>query len=211
MSLPVPPVNNETILVFDPSASHMAYCICTIKDNKAVITNAGMLWTKDSWSKGRRFSYMKKVISYLMLVYKPSKCFTEAFFANPKLLAHSAVIPTVNGLIELCSYDNDNIAYNEVSPSWWRSVLSIKPTKIDGKRDYKVPTADTVSALLGKGKVPEVIISNVTGKERTTPHDLTDVLAITLSLLTANKVQKVDLADKTFYNETVLKYLKEML
>jgi Holliday junction resolvasome RuvABC endonuclease subunit len=188
----------------------MAYAVCTIKHNKAVITNCGMLWTKDSWSKGRRFSYMKKAITYLMLVYNPSKCFTEAFFANPKLLAHSAVIPTVNGLIELCSYDQGDLPYNEVSPSWWRSVLNIKPTKTEGKRDYKIPTAQAVKEALPRIAVPEVVLSNVTGKERATPHDMTDVLAIVLSLLKANNITSIDLTDKTFYNENVLKYLKEM-
>lgn len=201
----------QTILVIDPSAAHMAYCIAEInlEEKNMHVWTIGMLWTPGTWEKGKRFTYMLKSLETI-LNEAPIKTaiYTEAFFSNPKAMMGSAVIPTVNGIIELCAYKESTglvkIAYSEVSPSSWRSTLQIKPdmtvdTKGKRKRDYKNPTKRTVESLF-KFKMPDEIKSNLNDKTRIIPYDITDCLAITLSIAKEHGISSFTIDDRSFYN-----------
>lgn len=173
----------------------------------------GMLWTKPSFSKGQRFSYIRQGISVLMQTEPvPYAVYTEGFFANPKQMMGSAVIPTINGIIELVSAEESlkgpqEVEYYEVSPSAWRATLSIKPTMsiIDGKkkRDYKVPTKKAVEAIIGS-KLPEDMISNINGRPRQTPYDISDVMAIAIAVGKEHGISRFEVTSPMCYDNPVL-------
>lgn len=190
----------HSFLVLDPSASHLAYALVTMDFNKATlfIENVGMVWTKDSWSRGKRYRYMFKSIEVLASGNKdavPGALLTEGFFVNPKMMFGSSVIPTINSLIEMTA-DEKGLGYYELGPSTWRGILGIKPTKNEaGKRDYKVPTANLVDQFV---KVPSEIPSNINRKMRKLPNDVTDVLAIAIALGRHHGLNKVSQSNVAF-------------
>jgi len=191
-------------LIIDPSASHLAYAIVTFDFIKKDlhIDACGMLWTKDDWSRGKRYRYMYKAIQTLAsgnVDGVPNAIFTEGFFVNPKMMFGSSVIPTINSLAEMAA-DDLKIPFFEMGPSTWRGILGIKPaiTMVNGKRtrDYKVPTADFVSTLI---KLPEKIPSNINRNMRLVPNDVTDVLAIAIALGRHHGLQKVSQSNTAFH------------
>lgn len=178
-------MSNYQELFCDPSINHLAYVITDIDDSekKATIVAYGMVWTKPSWTRGQKYSYLQKVVASMIngtFYFLPKKVTTESFFANPKMRTGTFTTPVVNGLIEMtCSAYS--VEFDEVSPPDWRKVLSIKPTKVGGKRDYKEPTKDAVFKYIKKISFPTTIKSNITLIEREMPHDITDALAIALA------------------------------
>jgi len=212
-SIPLIDINKtKTILVIDPSASHLAYCLADLnkEKNELQIFYVGMLWTKSKWKRGLRFYYVQKCVYHLLNSLKdalPSAVYVEGFFANPKQMFGSAVIPTINGLIE-CLTVPYKVAYFEIPPPTWRSNLGIKPIKNSiGKRDYKVPTKAYVESILGK--LPDEIPSNSNDKMRTTPSDIADVLAITIAIGKHHGLDKARLWGSTFYPKSALELFKK--
>lgn len=198
-------ITEPRLLVIDPSANHLAYVIV----NNQTIESCGMIWTKDSWIKGKRFSYMAKAIQLLLTEFKVNHVFTEAFFVNPKQMLGSAVIPVINGLIELTSYEH-KASYQEITPPSWRAILQIKAFKDDkGKKDYKTPVRNKVIEVLGP--IPDKVISNITGKDRDLPHDLTDSLGITLAILNSMNYNNIKLAENSFNNLVINNQLKGII
>lgn len=204
MSVNITPIHtsgSHTYVFFDPSASHLSYCVVQVDlDTKeAVIKACGMLWTRSKWNRGQRFAYMQKALTALINAFglNIDGCITEAFFANPKLLFGSSVIPTVNAFIEIAASER-NIGYLEIGPPSWRSVLNIKPTKdAKGKRDFKTPTKSYVEAVIGK--LPEKIASNIDLKERNTPTDVPDCLAICLAYSKHVGITNITLSSNVYY------------
>lgn len=159
-----------------------------------------MIWAAPSWSRGQRYIYMQKAVNSLidgLMEEVPSVVITEAFFSNPKLPMGGSVIPTINAFAEM-EASITKAQYLEIGPTTWRSVLSIKPNKdASGKRDYKTPTADLIKKSI---QVPDTIASNIhKDKQRKTPHDVTDVLAIALAVAKHHGVTKISQGNVAFY------------
>lgn len=203
--------DNQTILFIDPSAQHLAYCFVDFdfKNMEAFISGCGMIWTKASWTKGQRFHYMNNCFNLLMKGlpgFIPNMAVTEQFFMNPKLRSGVAVVPSVNALLEMnCSIHN--IDYGEIPPPSWRSELNIKAIKLNGKRDYKQPTKEVVENFIGS--LPEEIKSNVTLKPRSTPSDISDVLAISLAHIQNMGFKKIDKSNILFIPYNIIEALNK--
>ncbi len=194
--------SNQTILVIDPSASHLGYALVdlNLSAQTAEIMRYGMVWTKPSWSKGQRFTYVQAAIKRLLETEPFAKAvYTESFFVNPKQMFGSSVIPTINGIIEMTAYQvskagTSTVEYREIPPPAWRATLGIKPDITvlpTGKksRDYKEPTKREVERMLGA--LPTMIKSNINQRERSMPYDVFDVLAIALSICKTSDIQTV--------------------
>lgn len=198
-----------SLLFTDPSASHLAYCLLTLDlaAKEAFITHIGMLWTRSTWSRGQRFKYMQRALEKLIngLARPLDGCVTEAFFANPKLMFGSSVIPTVNAFIEMaCSAHK--AGYLEIGPPSWRSVLSVKAIKDEtGKKDYKGPTKTLVELTFGQ--LPEKILSNLDQKERKLPNDIPDCLAIALAYCKVSGVTQIKIDPNAYTNLALLNEL----
>lgn len=209
----------KKLLFVDPSASHLAWCIVQIDHDKkeASITACGMLWTKPSWSRGQRFKYMQRATDVLINDSgEPlDGAVTEAFFANPKLMFGSSVVPTVNAFVEMAVTER-NLPYIEIGPSSWRSVLGIKAKKTrvlekgrwKMKNDYKEPAKNYTEAILGP--VPEQVISNVTLKPRDLPSDITDCLCIALAYCKHTGIEKVTQAPDAFNKYSLVESLNKL-
>lgn len=212
---PISKMNKEstTILVLDPSAAHLAYCIAELDSNKKeiYIEHVGMLWASVGWPKGKRFSYIKTCLTELVRMQpKLDAIYTEGFFVNPKQMFGAAVIPTINGIVEMIAYEQRVDHYEEIPPPSWRALLKIKPTKDEnGKRDYKTPTKLAVEAKMGP--LPEQVTNNLnSAKQRKTPTDIADCLAITLAIADLNQLTSVKLSNVPFYNFTFLNKVQEI-
>jgi Holliday junction resolvasome RuvABC endonuclease subunit len=198
-------------LFIDPSASHMGWAIVTIDhDLKTSVTHhVGMCWTKGTWVRGQRYRYMYRSIESIIRCdagnMKIDGIIIEGYFANPKMLHGSAVIPTIMAFAEMVASEY-NVGYLEIGPPSWRSVLGIKPTKDSkGKRDYKGPTKAYVESLMGQ--LPENILSNIKLKERMMPTDVPDCLAIAIAYSKYVGVTDIKLAPDAFKPLTILSYL----
>jgi len=199
---------NVPFLAIDPSSAHLAYALAEIDNKELYIHHAGMLWTKPNWSKGKKLIYMHYAFEYLIngIVPVPAQVFTEAYFMNPKLRMGVAVVPTINHLLEMRCTHPTLVPMQEVPPPSWRRVLGIKPSYANGKRDYKQPTREAVEAYM---KVPETILSNITGKARATPHDMTDALAIAIAVGEENGIDKVTSGNVCFKNIGLEEHLRK--
>jgi Holliday junction resolvasome RuvABC endonuclease subunit len=163
--------------------------------------HSGMIWVPDGWTKGRRFTYMLNALKWLINEVKPDLIRTEAFFVSFKLRVGTSVIPTVNHLIEMATYQLGlDIPVEEVSPSSWRKVIGIKPTIVNGKKDFKLPTKLKVEELLNQ-QLPPTVPSNINGKERNTPSDIADAMAIFLATGLALNVKYLISAPSLCYNK----------
>lgn len=201
------PNSNKRLLVIDPSASHSGFCIIDLNGNTASIAYAGMIWTKDSWSKGKRLQYTYNAFNELLKL-NITDIVTESFFVNPKQLSGSLVLPIINGFLEKLAEDY-SITYSESTPPNWRKVLGIKPI-IDakGKRNWKIPASSLVSTYI---KLPSEIISNITGKLRAVPHDLTDAIAISLAKAKDLGYTNLKYNSDCFNNTIILDKLKTLI
>lgn len=211
MAVPILNKTCKTVLVIDPSSNHLAYTISTIntKTNEFTVVKSGMVWTKDSWVKGKKYLNIHDSIEYLLnnKYFIVDTVVTEQYFMNFKLKSGMSSVPTVNGIIQmLCA--KYGVTYLETPPPSWRTALSIKPVKdSEGKNDYKVPTAKAVSKYIN---VPKTIKSNITLKERSTPHDITDCLAITLALAIKNNFVNIDKSNTVFLGYGFVDELNEI-
>lgn len=207
--IPLPKIQDSRILVVDPSASHLAYVILKITgESSAVVESCGMVWTHDKWPRGRRFSYMKNALGYLMAGHLPAaiRVYSEAFFSNPKQMMGSSVIPTINGILDMLCYENRVERFIEIPAPSWRSVLGIRPTMLNGKRDYKIPALNAVQDALGR--LPGKIVSNITEKERDVPFDVSDALAIAMAICRVSGITDLSIAKTAWNNKHILAALK---
>lgn len=202
----------HTVLFIDPSASHLSYTMADLDLDKKTfdIFYSSQIWTKPKWSRGQRFRYMQTCINFLVegkAGSLPKACVTESFFSNPKQMFGSSVVPTINSFLEMAASKN-GVVYQEFGASTWRSILQIKAVMTNGKRDYKTPTLDYVEKILGK--MPETVVSNITGKDRDFPNDVSDCLAIALAFAKFNGVEKAQLFGATFYPKSYLEQFTEL-
>ena len=190
----------HTILAIDPSGSHLAYVIASLdlEAKEIFIIAAGMLWTPASYDKGERLRYMQSCIDSLITnppysQYILEAVISEAYFSNPRLLTSAgSIIPTVNNFLQMATSEA-GVKYQELGPSTWRSILQMKSVKDHaGKRDWKTPAIDYVERYK---TMPEKLRSNVDGRMRNTPHDLTDALCIALAVAKYHGCDKVDFSN----------------
>lgn len=187
---------SKRILVLDPSTSHLAFTYIVIEGDVATVEKAGMLWTMPKWPMAQKLDYMYDQLE-LLIAEDIQEFHTEGYFVHFSRPSGISAIPTINNLFRMLVWKKlTEDLVKEIPPTKWRKTLGIKPTMINGKRDYKVPTADVVVSMIGP--IPEKIISNITGKERTLPHDITDALAIGLSVAKDNGCKKFKLEKGAF-------------
>jgi Holliday junction resolvasome RuvABC endonuclease subunit len=199
----MPPIKTwpaaKKILVIDPSASHLAYCIIEFNGGLATVRSANIIWTKDSWSRGKKFTFMQNCISSIIQIEAPDFVYSEAFFTNPKMKMGSLVIPVINGLIEMICHQHTLPEPEFISPTVWRKVLDIKADKSSGSRDYKGPTKQAVEKFLNMS-FPATVISNMTGNSRAFPNDISDVVAIGLAISLESGYKHIDYSKDFLYN-----------
>lgn len=203
---------SKYLLIVDPSGSHLAYALAEVNGKEFMFHSVGMLWTKDKWNLGQRLDYMYRGLKTLMLhKHTPvDEVYTEAFFVNKFKMSGTSVIPTINNMMQMIIHQVDaRITFQEISPTSWRKVLNIKAiVNTDGSKDYKTPTADVVKSTVGQ--IPDEIVSNVTGKTRAVPHDVTDVMAIALSVAKNLGCTQYEMSSYCFNNPILLRELQKL-
>lgn len=188
----------KRIIVLDPSTSHLAYVYLDLdeKTETATIARAGMLWTKDSWGMGQKLEYMHNALDAL-IEEDLEEYHTEAYFVHFSRPTGISAIPTINNMFKMLIFrKTGKELLKEISPTSWRKTLAIKPDVVAGKKDFKAPTRRKVEQMVGK--IPDEVTSNITGKLRATPHDITDAMAIALAIAKEKQYTKFKLNAEVF-------------
>lgn len=178
-------VEEVNILFLDCSSTCTGYAVMRINFEKKTcsLTSCGALWLNNrNWRDQERYSYMFHALSgYFWIVEKVDYVVAEQYSINPSKMIGVQVLPELMGVIKAASEEN-GVKCSTILPQTWRSQLGIKPVVTtskggNSKKDYKSPTKDKVLEYFN---IPETSISNITGKERATPSDLYDAIAIAL-------------------------------
>lgn len=178
-------IKEVNILFLDVSSTCTGYAIMRVNfhDKTSRLTSAGSLWLNNkSWKDQERYSYLfHAIVGYFWIVGQVDYIVAEQYSINPKKMVGVQVLPELMGVIKTAGEEN-GVGVSSVLPQTWRSQLGIKPVVTKdkngkNKRDYKTPTKDYCDALYD---IPETSVSNITGKERNTPSDLYDAIAIGL-------------------------------
>ena len=178
-------IKEVNILFLDVSSTCTGYSIMKVNfHTKSIqLTSCGSLWlNKKTWKDQERYSYLFHAIcGYFWIAKQVDYIVYEQYSINPKKMVGVQVLPELMGVIKVAAEEN-GVGVSSILPQTWRAQLGIKPNVTmdkngKKKRDYKQPTKEKV---LESFELPETSISNITGKERATPSDLYDAIAIGL-------------------------------
>lgn len=201
-------IDSTRILFLDPSSSCLGFCVMQVDYNthSAQILSAGPLWFGSDWDEGKKLRYIFSAIRnyFFILNQGVSEIVCEDYFfpmgKNAKVMG-SLVVPGIIGVACLAAADEEPaLDFTKISAQAWRSELGIQPDKSDhptdkqksGKpkvvKDFKTPVERFVKALIA---LPEEFQSNITGKTRATPNDVTDVIAMATAVLKQRGVTRI--------------------
>jgi Holliday junction resolvasome RuvABC endonuclease subunit len=193
-------IDQTRILFLDPSSSCTGFAMVAVNKVKreAEIVSAGALWFGSDWDAGKKLRYLFSAIRnyFFILNQGVSEVVCEEYFfpMGPHAkVSGSMVVPEMIGVACLAAADEDPaLDFTKISASSWRGLLGVKPdisehpTEKNKKglpkkvKDYKTPVARYVSSVL---QIPAEFTSNITGKSRQTPNDVTDVLGMAIAVL----------------------------
>lgn len=189
-----------TFLFLDVSSSCTGFTTAKIDfiNKKASLTKAGAIWFHDKWEHARKYDYIYGLIQdHFWVVEQADHIITEQYSVNTKKMSGVLVSPEMHGTIQAAAYSN-GVAVTSMLPQTWRSILQIKPDlipvagKAKPKRDYKTPTKKYVQSL---ATVPDMIKSNLTQKDKKTPSDVFDSMAIALAWLKKAGIKTIETKD----------------
>ncbi len=184
-----------------------------------------MLYASSSWDLGRRLSYMYKSLKFLVQYFSVSYIVTEDYVIPKFRQAGITVIPTINNNLKMLIWEIEEatgkvIDLNEVSTTTWRMHLGIKSviaTDSSGKqivgprgkpkKDWKVPCREKVEKDL-KLALPDTILANSNLKQRKLPHDVSDVLGISVAEALALGYKQVIASPDLFTNSETIHCIK---
>jgi hypothetical protein len=194
----------EHRLFLDLSSSCSGYAVARIKkgssqqlkDATCEIVRAGAIWFPPSWSNDKKYYYMYRLVCEDFYVTSAvTDIIYERYSFNSTQAQGSLVVPEMIGAIKVAAHDNGSLpmGVEDIPPQVWRAQLglkSIKAPKMKGGKqelsssgkprfshDWKTPTIEYFQKMFGD-KVPDQLISNVTGKLRATPNDVFDALGV---------------------------------
>jgi Holliday junction resolvasome RuvABC endonuclease subunit len=190
-------------LFLDLSSSCSGYTVAKMSGRKCIISRAGAMWFPSDCENGQKYYQMQQAVGEFYTVNAITDIVYESYHVNPNQVGNSLVVPEMIGAMKAACYDvfGMPIGVEECSPTSWRGILgikAIKTPKLDKQnnpvfrksragrmmevveRDYKTPTINYVDKLLDN-QIPKMLRSNITGKERATPNDLYDSLAICIA------------------------------
>lgn len=169
------------VLFLDISSTCTGYSLANINFGTKEVkwTRTGALWLDADWEHPHKYNFMFHVISnYFWVVEQVDYIVVEQYSFNTKKMMGVQVVPEMQGAIK-CAAEENGVKISSILPQTWRKLLDIKPDiTMNGSkkvRDYKEPTKNKVLTYV---KLPDEIVSNITGKTRSTPTDLYDAMAI---------------------------------
>lgn len=176
------------VLFLDLSSSCTGYSVASVDFTHKTVewTSAGALWLDPKWTHQEKYSYVFNALStYFFIAEQIDYIVVEQYSINPKKMGGVSVVPELHGVVKAGAWEN-GIKVSSILPQSWRAILGIKPnvtTTSAGKKkkDYKEPTKLEVEKYTKV--IPDKILSNITMKERQTPSDIYDSIAIGIAWL----------------------------
>lgn len=190
-------ITDTNFLFLDVSSTCTGYAIYELNfhTKRAKLKKSGCLWFNSKWDHQEKYSYLSNAISqYFWIVGQIDYLVHEAYSINMNQRQGVMVVPEMIGAVKAAAWEN-GVKTSEITPQTWRSQLKIKKEqvfnkdgtpKLNGTKkvyDWKKPTKDKILEDL---QVPETMFSNITKKERTTPSDVYDAIAVGAGWLTKN-------------------------
>jgi len=172
-------------LFLDVSSTCTGWVVANMdsRTKEVTIQKAGVIWFGDDTPHGKRYRMLCEfVLDIAYIMFHIQNIIAEGYMVNIKRVMGTLVIPEAQGAIKAACFETiPPLGFYNMFPQSWRSVLGIKKdTNFAGTKAWKEPTKTRVEQLLGQ-KLPEKIVSNVTGKERPMPYDMFDALAISIA------------------------------
>lgn len=172
-------IESINVLFLDISSSCTGYAIANINFTTKNIrfTKTGAIWLNPDWSHQEKYNYMSHVISnYFWVAEAIDYIVVEQYSVNPNKMMGVNVVSEMQGAIKAAAWDN-GVKVTSILPQTWRKHLEIKK---DANKDYKEPTKNKV---LEYAKIPDEVVSNITGQTRKTPSDLYDSIGVGMGWL----------------------------
>lgn len=210
----------ERRLFLDTSSSCTGYVVARLDRGKSlnmsdatcVIERAGAIWFPANWTNPQKYAYMYKLVTEDFYITSAiTDIIYERYSFSPSQRMGSLVVPEMIGAIKAATQDvcSMPLGVEEIAPQTWRSQIGLKAIettvqvkdkktgaiKSKKQRDFKTPCVDYFK---GKYEIPEKILSNVTGKERATPHDVFDAFGICEGWHRKLGITKFELKDNAF-------------
>ena len=164
-------------LFLDASSSCTGYAIAKVDfiNKKSEIIKAGAIWFDPKWEHAQKYDYMYGVIqTYFEVAEQIDFIVMEQYSVNPSKGVGIMVSPELAGVIKAAAWSN-NVKVRSYVPQSWRKDCGIKPAFVNGKKDFKAPAKAFVEGFV---KLPEELVSNVTGKPRQAPSDIYDAICL---------------------------------
>jgi Holliday junction resolvasome RuvABC endonuclease subunit len=199
------PINfgNDAAIYFDLSSTCTGFCISKLDSaTKTVeILKAGVLWFGNDWDHGQKYSYVADfLLNQVYVGYAVNTVVAEGYIVNLAKASGTMVIPELTGAIKAaCHTTHPPIDFYTILPNVWRYALGIKKDNTKaGTSAWKIPAKEKVEQILST-TMPEKLVSNITGKPKKTPYDLTDALGVCLGWWTkVDATMKFTVRDKCF-------------
>lgn len=158
-------------IFLDISSTCTGYCI---HDGEKHLER-NVIWFPKDLDTAQKCHFLFHTVFELCTKFDIQGIVFESYVFNTSRVSGSLVLPHLQGAIMVLS-EELSTELDQITPQTWRKNCGIKPVKdAKGKRDYKTPTE---SYFRAKYELPEKIVSNVTGNERTVPSDYFDALGI---------------------------------
>lgn len=199
-------------LFLDLSSQCVGYCVAKIKkgntqflqDATCELTRIGAIWFHKLMKNPHKYFYVKEIIMNDFYVNSNvSDIIYERYSFSPSHAKGSLVVPEMIGAIKAACHEvpHEPLGIEDIPPQTWRAQIGLKPiTDAKGKRDYKTPCIDYMRGEFGD-RIPQTIVSNITGKDRDAPHDMFDALGICMGWHKKLGIEKFAIGDLAFNND----------
>jgi hypothetical protein len=179
-------VEDVNILFLDISSSCSGFSIfkTNFKNSTAELTKAGAIWLPDV-SHQEKYAYMVgALLNYFNLVEHIDVIISEAYMINPKKLMGCLTSIELHGALKYAA-EEMGVKFFTFPVQSWRAALGIRK---NADKEFKTPAKEKVQTVM---TIPEQVVSNITGKLRNTPNDLTDAICIGWGWMVKNNFKHV--------------------
>lgn len=203
-------------LFLDMSSTCTGYVVAKFSGRKCTISRLGVMWFDSNVPNGQKYHQMHQAVGEFYTINAITDIIYESYHVNPKQVGNSLVVPEMIGAMKAACHDvwGMPIGYESIPPTGWRGALGIKALKSPklnakgvqettkaGKpkynNDWKTPVINYMDTMFDNN-IPKTIISNITGKTRSTPNDLYDALGVCCGWHRKMGISEFEIAENAF-------------
>lgn len=160
-------------LFLDISSSCTGYVLASEEGKKVIIHEVGAFWFEKDADISQKCGHIFDFVFHKFNVDNIDHVIYERYSFNTKNPNGALVCPQLQGAV-LAACSTVGASVEDITPQTWRKNCGLKRPRTE-KRTWK----EIVEAhFRGIYDIPEKMISNITGRERTVPSDYFDALGV---------------------------------